>query len=246
MTAKKQLIDLIAEADELIGERVTTDDKRFQSWHRRCRLFITKNYTDVELKSFNCIIYLPFLITGGNTEDEYIDSCCNGIMSVKEKLEGFLMDQGTKRRSDKVFIVHGHDGELKYEIARIIDKLGLESVILHEQQNSGSTIIEKLEANISECSAAIILFTPDDLGNTKGDTVQLKRARQNVVFEAGYTIGCLGRSNTMIIVTDKDMELPGDLSGIVYTGKDSLSLNIVKELKSMGFNVCAEDLPGFK
>ena len=45
----------------------------------------------------------------------------------------------------KVFIVHGHDVEAKLEVARFIEKLNLEPIILHEQANDGLTIIEKIE-----------------------------------------------------------------------------------------------------
>ena len=43
----------------------------------------------------------------------------------------------------KVFIVHGHDNEAKLEIARFIEQMGFEPIILHEQASKGMTIIEK-------------------------------------------------------------------------------------------------------
>ncbi len=58
----------------------------------------------------------------------------------------------------KVFIVHGHDGELKESIARLIERQGIKAIILNEQTNRGATIIEKFERN-SEVAAAICLFT---------------------------------------------------------------------------------------
>lgn len=51
--------------------------------------------------------------------------------------------------SSKIFIVHGHDGELKHATARLVTQLGLEPVILHEQPNRGQTIIEKLSSHAS-------------------------------------------------------------------------------------------------
>ena len=35
----------------------------------------------------------------------------------------------------KVFIVHGHDGELKYNVSHWLQKGGLEPIILHETAN---------------------------------------------------------------------------------------------------------------
>jgi hypothetical protein len=40
-----------------------------------------------------------------------------------------------------VFIVHGHDGPAKIEVARLIELAGLNAVILHEQPNSGRTAL---------------------------------------------------------------------------------------------------------
>lgn len=67
---------------------------------------------------------------------------------------------GTRR----IFVVHGHDGEAKEAVARFLEKLGLEPVILHEQANQGRTIIEKFEVSSSDVAFAVVLLTPDDLG----------------------------------------------------------------------------------
>jgi len=66
----------------------------------------------------------------------------------------------------KVFIVHGHDNTVKNEAARFVEKLGLESIILHEQVNAGKTVIEKIE-EFSNVGFAIVLYTDCDLGTKK-------------------------------------------------------------------------------
>ena len=67
---------------------------------------------------------------------------------------------------------------------------------------------------------AIALFTKDDFGAAKEEKGNEKyRARQNVVFEAGYFMGCLGRENTIIIVVE-NVVFRGDLSGLVYSTYD--------------------------
>ena len=48
------------------------------------------------------------------------------------------------RNKRKVFIVHGHNNEVKQEVSRFVEQLGLEAIILHEQANAGMTIIEKI------------------------------------------------------------------------------------------------------
>ena len=42
------------------------------------------------------------------------------------------------RLSRRVFVVHGHDGEAKVQVARFLEKLTLEPVILHEQPNTAT------------------------------------------------------------------------------------------------------------
>lgn len=50
-------------------------------------------------------------------------------------------------------------------------------------------------------------FTADDEGRAQAEQSEKPRARQNVVFEAGYFIGRLGRENVAILV-DKGIEIP--------------------------------------
>ena len=142
---------------------------------------------------------------------------------------------------NKVFIVHGHDTNLKLEVARLLENQGIEAIVLHEQVNAGMTIMEKIESYGNTVNAAIILFTPDDDGKAKKEEVLKSRARQNVVFEAGYFAGLLGRNRTILIISDDNIELPGDLSGIVYN-KEFWQFKVIQELKKIGFDVDANKL----
>lgn len=139
----------------------------------------------------------------------------------------------------KVFIVHGHDEAAKEAAARFVEKIGLEAIILHEQASSGQTIIEKIEAN-SNVGFAIVLYTPCDLGASKGEIDHPKpRARQNVVFEHGYLIGKIGRENVCALVKG-DIETPTDISGVVYIKMDEgdgWKLAVAKEMKKSGYDV---------
>lgn len=138
----------------------------------------------------------------------------------------------------KVFIVHGHDELAKIEVARFIEKLGFEAIILSEQANEGKTIIEKIE-EYSDVDFGIVLYTPCDVGSEK-DTNDFKpRARQNVVFEHGYLIGKLGREKVHALKKD-NVETPNDISGIVYTEMDSgkaWQIAIAKEMKKVGYDI---------
>lgn len=135
----------------------------------------------------------------------------------------------------KVFIVHGHDNALKQEVARMVEKQGLEAIILSEQANRGKTIIEKFEEH-SDVGAAICLFTGDDYGRAADIKAEMLRARQNVVFEAGYFMGKLGREN-VILIADSNIEVPSDLQGVVYTSKTMWQTDVLRELKAIGYKV---------
>jgi predicted nucleotide-binding protein len=139
---------------------------------------------------------------------------------------------------NKVFIVHGHDNEVKLEVARFIDKIGFEPIILHEQASNSKTIIEKIES-YSDVGFGIILYTDCDVGAKKSEFEHLnKRARQNVVFEHGFLIGKLGRSNVCSLVKG-DIETPNDISGVIYTSMDSVhwQIELAKEMKASGYAV---------
>lgn len=119
---------------------------------------------------------------------------------------------------NKVFIVHGHDEKLKYQLSDWLRKIGVEPIILHEQANGGtSSILDKLE-RYSDVDCAIALFTADDVGSEKGKKLQ-PRARQNVVFEAGMFLGKLGKKR-VIVLYEEGIESPGDLGGCVYIPAD--------------------------
>jgi len=175
---------------------------------------------------------------------DMISSEVNHLLSVQERLILFQPNQHRKeamttRSTTKVFIVHGHDDLLKTSVARLVEKLNLESVILHEQRNKGKTIIEKFEVN-ADVGFAIVLLTPDDMGYKASTPDRTEyRARQNVVLELGYFFGKLGRERVCALVKG-DIEKPSDIDGIVYVvvdSHDAWKTEIAKEMKAAGMSV---------
>ena len=140
---------------------------------------------------------------------------------------------------EKVFLVHGRDNETKQTVARFLEKLGLEVIILHEMSSGGKTIIEKFEAN-SDVTYAVVLLTPDDVGAEKGERDRLNsRARQNVIFELGYFTGKLGRENVCTLLRG-NIERPSDYDGIIYIDldpADGWKLVLARELKAAELSV---------
>lgn len=143
-------------------------------------------------------------------------------------------------KNKKVFIVHGHDDLLKESVARLVEKIGLEAVILHEQPKGGKTIIGKLEELADRVGYAIILYTPCDEGREKGSEDSKPRARQNVVFEHGLFIGKLG-SERVCVLRKGEVEKPSDDQGILYIevkdGSNDWKYQVAKELKKAGYDV---------
>lgn len=118
----------------------------------------------------------------------------------------------------KVFIVHGHDELPREAVARYLEALDFEVIILNERASRNKTIIEKIEAN-ADVGFAVVLLTPDDEGAKKGAPAQ-PRARQNVLLELGYFMAKLGRDRVCAIMRDK-VEVPTDFAGVVWVSFDS-------------------------
>ena len=139
--------------------------------------------------------------------------------------------------SRKVFIVHGHDDGARETVARFLERIGLEAIILHEQANQGRTIIEKVVAH-SDVGFAVVLLTPDDEGCEKGGSPE-PRARQNVLLELGYFIGRLGRDKVCALKRGT-LEIPSDFAGVVWETMDSnggWKQALARELEAAGHSI---------
>jgi predicted nucleotide-binding protein len=154
---------------------------------------------------------------------------------------------GQLKVNSRIFLVHGQDETMKQSVARVIERLGLDPIILHEQPNRGRTIIEKF-TDYSNVGFAVILLSPDDLGyeNNKMPIIPRPRARQNVILEMGFFLGKLGRERVFVLYPENiGLELPSDYSGVLYTKYDVAGrwqLELVQELKAVGYDVDANKL----
>lgn len=143
----------------------------------------------------------------------------------------------TQRASSKVFIVHGHSDAAREMVARFIQKMGFEPIILHQQHNGGRTIIEKIEHH-GDVGFAIVLLTPDDIGGVS-ETDLAPRARQNVILELGYFLGRLGRDKVCALKLG-ELEVPSDYHGVVYQALDPAGgwkVPLARELQGAGYDV---------
>jgi predicted nucleotide-binding protein len=123
---------------------------------------------------------------------------------------------GSPAPSNKdVFIAHGHNDAVKLELKVYLAALGLNPIILSEQNDLGFTIVEKFEYFASACSFAFIVMTPDDRAVTRSDRDSRWRARQNVIMELGWFMARLGRDRVVILYSG-ELELPSDILGVVF------------------------------
>lgn len=251
MNLQDKLIKLYNEIDDL-KNKSSSSDSDFKAWRTDVQLCLSSLYGEksIQLKNFNSRPFSPMVIVR-NTD--FHEPYVRDLETTKKEFKRYIDDfedessnanvKKNRTPNNKVFIVHGHDGELKEKVARRLEQQGIEAIILSEQVNRGKTIIEKLEA-YSDVHVAIALFTQDDLGAAKEEKGNEKyRARQNVVFEAGYFMGYLGREN-IIMITDENVEIPGDLSGMVYTTKDNWEFEMLKELNAAGMKIDMNKLLG--
>lgn len=252
MTDYEKLKGIVEEIDDLISHNVRSSAPAFKAWHTKTERFLIKKYGEnsLEHKKFLDTYFIP-LIWSKNDDVNIRDSikhCCDGLRSCKAIFEIYLEDIADEsesilqsdssaklRNMSKIFIVHGHDEGMKQSVARIIEQQGIEAIILSEQTNQGRTIIEKFE-DYSDVDGAICLFTSDDIGRVKKDSEDKPRARQNVVLETGYFMGKLGR-NHVVILADNGIEMPSDLSGVVYADTGSWKIDLLKELKAIGYTI---------
>ena len=147
-----------------------------------------------------------------------------------------VADKGQRALSRKVFIVHGHDEGAREMVARFLERLGFQSIILHEQANRGGTVMEKIETH-GDVGFAVVLLTPDDEGCAKGGTPE-PRARQNVLLELGYFLGRLGRDKVCALKRGS-VEIPSDFAGVVWESMDSNDWKqaLGRELQAAGHEI---------
>lgn len=260
MTDYEILKELIDEIPSLISANITSSNATFQAWKTKTERFIIHHFgkDSFEHTKFTKTRFSPMIYSLGASDSVFIEPCQEGLRTTQAILQIYLdemKDDNSEKSSinpgnlsnntepscySKVFVVHGHDGELKESVARLIEKQGIEAVILSEQANQGKTIIEKFE-NYSDVGGAVCLFTADDKAKAKNGTTENCRARQNVVFETGYFIGRLGRDH-IVILADHGVEMPSDLSGVVHTDTSNWKIDLLKELKAMGYKIDFNEL----
>jgi predicted nucleotide-binding protein len=129
----------------------------------------------------------------------------------------------------KVFVAHGRDEAAKEKVARFLELVGLDAVVLNEQSDGGQFILEKFERHADVAFALALLTSDDRCGRGF-------RARQNVILELGYFLHRLQRTRVRVLYT-AGVELPSDILGWLYIemdGAEAWKLKLARELLAAG------------
>lgn len=249
-------IELIKSLIDDLNNLPPRDDNKIDALKKRADMIIRKVFGDSSkyLQDFDDIAFYPVDDKPNNNVWLHGKSQMSNLFNtMQEELELFGNQNTVNAQksdiilSNKIFVVHGHDKEMKLAMARSLEKTELDPIILHEKPNEGRTIIEKF-TDYSDVSFAVVLLSPDDIGYQKEQTTtEAKlRARQNVIFELGFFIGKLGRKHVFVLFKNEaNFEIPSDYSGVLFTPYDNSGLwkfELLKELKNCGYNVDANKL----
>jgi predicted nucleotide-binding protein len=255
------LEERISAANEMLATAIANFDQAydlrdgFTVWDDYNKAYLRRKFTSDAVS----IEYTTLFASVGGTFRDIEFSIKHHVRSQRQKLESLrsrveffdLVDQTSAiqqqrsaiERGDGIFVVHGHDGDLKLQVARFVEQcVGVRPIVLHEKADRGRTIIEKFEEHASEARFAIVLLTADDEGRPTGTEPLSPRARQNVVLEHGFFIGQLGREN-VVALYEKDVELPSDLSGLLYKSVEgNWHTELATELEAAKFKVNLNNL----
>jgi predicted nucleotide-binding protein len=257
--ALARLKKLLAQIDELRSKGRDSND--LATWASNIRLVLNGFYgrDSLQLREFNRIDFRPRAYYDGMPQSKFEQTFLSGL----EQASGFLSSRieeineivltgpanstPTKigshphpsSETKAAFVVHGRDHGTKEAVARFLEKLEIQPIILHEQADRGRTIVEKFEKHASQVGYAVVILTGDDVAHPKDNPDQTElRARQNVVLELGYFIGALGRTHTFALV-EKDVSLPSDIHGVLYIKLEDANwrMLLAKELKAAGLEI---------
>jgi len=240
------------------AEALSYNDNNLDKIIKRADMLVKKIFgiTSDYIEKLKKIRFSPSIAWSGMSDSIYYNSFNSGkselINLINVMLEDLSLTEfielppATESKnsilSENIFIVHGHNEEMKQSSARFLEKIDLKPVILHEQANKGKTIIEKF-TDFSNVSFAIVLLSADDIAFNKNEkSEQAKfRARQNVILELGFFLGKIGRENVVVLHEQvENFEIPSDYQGVLYIPYDpngNWKLSVAKELKAVGFKI---------
>ena len=155
------------------------DSPEFKRWHRATRIAIDNAFRDIDghLEEFtqirfhasNSFVFVDY--TRGEHQAEYVTGLASSdslLASMIDEINENWKDEDQVTSSNvrdieptstnEAFFVHGRDEGTKSTVARFLERLGLQPVVLAEQPSRGRTIIEKFERH-AQVAFAVVLLT---------------------------------------------------------------------------------------
>lgn len=151
------------------------------------------------------------------------------------------VETGGKRFVNNIFIVYGHNHEMRTKVERCIKRWHINVIELDRNGPAGmQTVFSKLYESAKKADSAIVLVSGDDNAiDTDGNPVL--RARQNVIFEAGMFLGMLGPEKVIMLMENaENFEWPSDLGGvhpIEYDQSGQWKERLKRQLDNIGYEL---------
>jgi predicted nucleotide-binding protein len=191
--------------------------------------------------------YLIENIIKGKVKGAYL--CTEKFLSPTEKTmastQQTMSAPGVRRR---VFVVCGTDDEMKHTVTNALTKLKLVPVVMCEEPSQGKKIVENFSKDYADVGFAVVLLSPDDYAyaTNEATTKRKFRPRQDVVFELGFLLGKLGKSNVLVFFREcADFETPIGFEGMkvaAFDDRDSWKLALIRELSNSGLAIDGDKL----
>lgn len=148
---------------------------------------------------------------------------------------------GGRRFVNNIFIVYGHNHEMRVKVERYIKRFGINIIELDRNGPGGmQTVFSKLYQSARKADCAVVLMSGDDTSVDDNGNPSL-RARQNVIFEAGMFLGKLGPEKVIVLMDGVDrFEMPSDLGGlhpISYDSNGQWKEKLRRQLEVIGFEM---------
>jgi len=142
------------------------------------------------------------------------------------------------QKTNQVLLVYGRDIEASQEVARYIERLGLQVVRFNQDSDPDVDLFAR------EFVFAVLLLTADDLIASKSEPQITKfHASQNVIYELGFFRGKLGYKHVCALFKSDpeiSVELPTESFRVLYIPLDSMGtwkLMLSKHMQEAGIIV---------
>lgn len=230
-------------------------------------------YNDIpsELKKSNTFIIQPYFFRL-NSDERYAEVVNSyNELSQQARANDYVMNQyriavsntrhitpepitsstQSSRDPKGIFIVFGRNEDMYNKVKSYLECFDTTIISLRETGTEGCrTITEQVDSHINSATYAVVLLTPDDIGQLADDTtaIQERRTRENVMYEFGYVCGNLKRENCVCIeLSGQNLHLPTDVINIrriMWAPNDKFSRELNDQLRRWGFTLDSEKFTG--